>query len=65
MKRYKIKIEYDGVPFVGWQKQENGLSIQGCLEQAINNIFEDVTIYGAVELTLVFTPWVRLLILIL
>ena len=48
MKRYKIKIEYDGVPFVGWQKQENGLSIQGCLEQAINNIFEeDVTIYGA------------------
>ena len=48
MKRYKIKIEYDGVPFVGWQKQENGLSIQGCLEQAINNIFEEeVTIYGA------------------
>ena len=48
MKRYKIKIEYDGVPFVGWQKQENGLSIQGCLEQAIKNIFEeDVTIYGA------------------
>jgi len=33
---------------VGWQKQENGLSIQGCLEQAIKNIFEeDVTIYGA------------------
>ena len=33
---------------MGWQKQENGLSIQGCLEQAIKNIFEeDVTIYGA------------------
>jgi len=28
MQRYKIKIEYDGTPFVGWQFQKNGLSIQ-------------------------------------
>ena len=28
MRRYKIKIEYDGTPFVGWQFQKNGLSIQ-------------------------------------
>ena len=48
MKRYKIKIEYDGVPFVGWQKQENGVSIQGCLEKALQNIFEEeVIIFGA------------------
>ena len=48
MRRYKIKIEYDGIPFVGWQKQENELSVQGCLEQAVKNIFEeDVTIFGA------------------
>ena len=45
MKRYKIKIEYDGVPFVGWQKQEKGLSIQGCLEHAIKNIFEEVVTF--------------------
>ena len=30
--RYKIIIEYDGTPFVGWQKQENGRSIQESIE---------------------------------
>ena len=38
MNRYKIKIEYDGTPFVGWQRQENGQSVQGCIEKAISNI---------------------------
>ena len=33
--RYKIKIEYDGTPFVGWQFQKNGLSIQKVLQDAI------------------------------
>ena len=48
MNRYKIKIEYDGTPFVGWQRQENGQSVQGCIEKAINNIFEEnITIFGA------------------
>ena len=35
MPRYKLIIEYDGTPFVGWQLQENGLSVQGRLAQAI------------------------------
>jgi tRNA pseudouridine38-40 synthase len=33
--RYKLTIEYDGAPFVGWQRQANGLSVQGALEGAI------------------------------
>ena len=37
MQRYKIKIEYDGTPFVGWQFQKNGLSIQEILQKAISN----------------------------
>ena len=46
--RYKIIIEYDGTPFVGWQKQENGRSIQESIESAIKKIFEEeVVIYGA------------------
>jgi tRNA pseudouridine38-40 synthase len=33
--RYKITIEYDGTPFVGWQRQAIGDSIQGVIEAAL------------------------------
>ena len=33
--RYKITIEYLGTNLVGWQKQNNGISIQGLIEHAI------------------------------
>jgi tRNA pseudouridine38-40 synthase len=33
--RYKISVEYDGGPFVGWQRQDTGPSIQAALEDAI------------------------------
>ena len=44
MQRYKIKIEYDGTPFVGWQFQKNGLSIQEVLQKAIFNLSNEKTI---------------------
>lgn len=34
MQRWAVRLEYDGAPFVGWQRQENGLSVQELLEEA-------------------------------
>jgi tRNA pseudouridine38-40 synthase len=35
MPRYRLLLEYDGGPYVGWQRQDNGLSVQEVLEGAI------------------------------
>ncbi|MEX2202017.1 MAG: tRNA pseudouridine(38-40) synthase TruA [Dongiaceae bacterium] len=35
MTRWKLTIEYDGGPFVGWQRQDNGPSVQASLEEAV------------------------------
>jgi len=35
MPRYRLTIEYHGGPFVGWQRQREGLSVQGVLEAAL------------------------------
>ncbi len=48
MSRWKLTIEYDGAGFVGWQRQDNGPSVQAALEAAVLGFCgETVTAQGA------------------
>ncbi|MBK8502840.1 MAG: tRNA pseudouridine(38-40) synthase TruA [Saprospiraceae bacterium] len=39
--RYFLKLAYRGTPFVGWQMQTNGLSIQQCLQEALFKVLRE------------------------
>ena len=48
MTRFKFMLEYDGSTFVGWQRQENGMSVQQALEEAVfKTCAETVTAHAA------------------
>ena len=39
MSKYLVKIKYNGAQYVGWQVQKNGLSVQECVQNAIEKIY--------------------------
>lgn len=50
MPRYLVRVEYDGTGFVGWQRQDNGPSVQATLEDAAGAIIggrQAVAVLGA------------------
>src|SRR5688500_16633676 len=48
MPRYCLKLEYDGTPFAGWQRQADALSVQQVVEEAIEKMSgEKVAIQAA------------------
>ncbi|MES2338607.1 MAG: tRNA pseudouridine(38-40) synthase TruA [Pseudomonadota bacterium] len=48
MTRYALTIEYDGRPFMGWQHQAHGPSVQAAIERAAHRLTgEDVLVYAS------------------
>jgi tRNA pseudouridine38-40 synthase len=48
IRNIKLIVEYDGTNYVGWQRQQNGKSIQGEIEFVLNQILqEEISVTGA------------------
>jgi tRNA pseudouridine38-40 synthase len=47
MSRFAMKIEYDGGPFAGWQRQDGPVSVQQTLEEALRRLEPDVPTIAA------------------
>jgi tRNA pseudouridine38-40 synthase len=46
--RFRLLVEYDGRPFMGWQRQAHGPSVQQAIEEAIGAITDEtVTLHAA------------------
>ena len=47
MTRWRLTIEYDGGPFMGWQRQKHGPSVQQSLEEALLRITAEAAPFTA------------------
>lgn len=48
MTRFALTVEYDGRPFMGWQRQAHGPSVQAAIEAAVTAVTgETAGVYGA------------------
>ena len=47
MTRWRLTIEYDGGPFMGWQRQDHGPSVQQTLEEALQRMTGEQTAFTA------------------
>lgn len=48
MTRFALTVEYDGRPFVGWQRQTNGASVQAAIERAAYDVTgETIAVHAA------------------
>ena len=47
MTRWRLTIEFDGAPFMGWQRQDHGPSVQQALEEALERMTSERAVFTA------------------
>ena len=47
MTRFRLSVEFDGRPFMGWQRQAHGPTVQGAIEDAILSVTGEAATVGA------------------
>jgi tRNA pseudouridine38-40 synthase len=47
MTRFRLTVEYDGRPFMGWQRQAHGPSVQQAIEEAVEAITGETAVLHA------------------
>ena len=47
MTRWRLTIEFDGTPFMGWQRQDHGPSVQQALEEAAERMTGETAVFTA------------------
>ena len=47
MTRWRLTVEYDGGPFMGWQRQDHGPSVQQALEEALQRMTGEQAVFTA------------------
>ena len=47
MTRWRLTVEYDGGPFMGWQRQEHGPSVQQTLQEALQRMTGEQAVFTA------------------
>ena len=47
MTRFRLTVEYDGTPFMGWQRQGHGPSVQQAIEEAVEAITGEAAVLHA------------------
>jgi tRNA pseudouridine38-40 synthase len=45
--RWRLTLEYDGAPFMGWQRQDHGPSVQQTLEEALEDMTGEQAVFTA------------------
>ena len=48
IRRIRIRVGYDGTNYAGWQRQNNGIAVQACIEEALKKLFgQEIKISGS------------------